>query len=48
MFQLNPLPRVKLVLALKAPNKNCSSQHFNFLPLSSKKIRLDVSSESSA
>ena len=31
-------------LTLKAPNKNCSRQHFNFLLLSFKKIRLDFSS----
>ena len=35
-------------LALKAPYKNCSRRHFNFLLLSSKKIRLDFSCESSA
>ena len=28
-------------LTLKAPNKNCSRRHINFLLLSSKKIRLD-------
>ena len=36
------------VLALKVPNKKCSRQHFNFLLLSFKKIRLDFSCESSA
>ena len=36
-------------LTLKAPNKNCSRQHFNsFFFYLSKKIRLDFSSESSA
>ena len=35
-------------LTLKAPNKNCSRQQFNFLLLSFEEIRLDVSSESSA
>ena len=36
------------ILTLKAPNKNCSRWHFNFLLLSFKKIRLDFSCESSA
>ena len=36
------------VLTLKVPNKNCSRRHFNFYFYLSKKIRLDVSSESSA
>ena len=37
-----------LTLTLKVPNKNCSRRHFNFLLLSFKKVRLDVSCESSA
>ena len=36
-FLLSPLkmkPFQKGILTLKAPNKNCSRRHFNFLPLS--------------
>ena len=36
-----------ILLILKAPNKNCSRQHFNFIYLS-KKIRLEFSCESSS
>ena len=36
------------VLTLKAPNKNCSRRHFNFLILSFEEIRIDFSCESSA
>ena len=37
-----------ICLTLKAPNKNCSRRHFNFLLLSFEEIRPDFSCESSA
>ena len=40
-------PKIK-ILTLKAPNKNCSRRHFNFLLLSFEELRLDFSCESSA
>ena len=43
------LPKEGLLLTLKVPNKNCSSQHFIFFTFFlSMEIRLDVSCESSA
>ena len=39
---------LKSHLTLRALNKNCSRRHFNFYFYLSKKIRLDVLSESSA
>ena len=39
---------LKYRLTHKASNKNCSRRHLNFYFYLSKKIRLDVSSESSA
>ena len=39
---------LRSLLAVKAPNKNCSRRHFNFFFYLLKKIRLDFSCESSA